>query len=98
MKTSGTSGRTNVLVRNTVKSDGSPNTTTFSKSTLRCAPDLMAPMAAVIPTANSEYVVASTGSTPITYTRIGTVSIVPPLPIRPNVVPTTTASTNPKII
>ena len=46
---------------------------------------------------NREYAVAVTGFIPNKYTRIGTESIDPPLPINPKIRPTINAPKNPNI-
>ena len=50
-----------------------------------------------MPTIKREYAVAVTGLIPNKYTRIGTESIEPPLPISPKIRPTIKAPKNPNI-
>lgn len=79
------------LVANTTAREGIPKTKTVLKSTLFWRALCTPPNKAVDPIINKEYAVANTGLTPIIYTKIGTAKIDPPLPIKPNEIPTKVA-------
>src|SRR5690606_3531257 len=77
--------------------EGTPNNTNSFIFTRFIAKLRIEPMEDETAIANSEYVVAIFGSTPSASTNTGTVSIDPPLPTKPRVIPIKSAKTSPKI-
>ena len=90
---SGIAGTKNLLVKNMAMIVGTPKRNAVLKFTSFCFAFKITPIKLETPTTNKEYAGAvSEASTPKMYTRIGTVKIEPPPPIRPKERPTKIAS------
>lgn len=94
---SGIAGTSQALVAKTVRIEGIPKMEAIFTSKSFLLAKRLAPIADEIPTIKREYAVDSTTSSPMRYTKTGTVRIEPPPPIKPSVAPIIKAQKKPII-